>query len=111
MPTKPTTIGLPKMDQRLTNKQYDEMRRSNPATRLAAAIRSSSRWQRVRALHLQREPNCRHCKQEGKIKPAKQVDHIVPVQARPDLAFSPNNLQSLCIHHHAVKSAHERQQS
>lgn len=59
--------------------------------------------QRQRRLTL--EPVCRHCSALGKTTIAEEVDHIVP------LAFggtdTDDNVQSLCIPCHAVKSAGE----
>lgn len=59
--------------------------------------------QRQRRLTL--EPVCRHCAAMGKTTIAEEVDHIVP------LAFggtdTDDNVQSLCIPCHAVKSAGE----
>ncbi len=51
---------------------------------------------------------CEDCKRHGVTRAAEQVDHIVPLKDRPDLAFEPSNLQALCVPCHARKSAKER---
>ena len=39
---------------------------------------------------------------------AAEVDHIVPIERSPELAFDEANLQSLCQQHHSSKTARER---
>jgi 5-methylcytosine-specific restriction protein A len=51
---------------------------------------------------------CLECYKEGKIKQGYAIDHIVRIKdggSRTDYS----NLQNLCEHHHAVKSAYEAQ--
>lgn len=49
------------------------------------------------------------CYQVGVYTPATVVDHIVRVKSDPELAFSGDNLQSLCDHcHNSFKQAQER---
>lgn len=51
---------------------------------------------------------CIECYKDGKIKAGYAVDHIVRIKdggSRNDFS----NLQMLCEHHHAVKSAYEAQ--
>jgi len=51
------------------------------------------------------EPLCRHCKREGRITAAVDVDHIV---ARRDGGSDDHdNLQSLCKRHHSIKTRAE----
>ncbi len=68
---------------------------------MPSAFHSSIEWQRTRARQLRREPLCRMCMKTGIIKPAVEVDHIVPVskEQTPTLAI---NLQSLCKAHHVA---------
>ena len=59
------------------------------------------------AERLRIEPNCRTCRVEGRTTAATEVDHVVPISeggALLDLA----NTQSLCVDHHADKSAADR---
>ncbi len=48
------------------------------------------------------------CAEEGRVDPADEVDHRVPLKDRPDLAFARSNLQSICFAHHRERSARER---
>jgi 5-methylcytosine-specific restriction protein A len=59
-----------------------------------------SEWKIIRNKHLRHEPLCRFCKQEGRVTPANQVDHIVPCLDNPALQRDPLNLRSLCAYHH-----------
>ncbi|WP_320337738.1 HNH endonuclease [Staphylococcus pseudintermedius] len=50
---------------------------------------------------------CLHCKREEKLtinqQQSLEVDHILELSERPDLAYDPNNLQTLCKYHHNKK--------
>ena len=89
---------------------YDATQRKHGPRAVAKAIRSSARWQRVRALKLGKNPLCEDPNQlhRGRTILAKQVDHIISLQQDPAQAFAMDNLQSLCVHCHAMKSAAER---
>jgi 5-methylcytosine-specific restriction endonuclease McrA len=91
---------------------YDTgQRATTPALALATKLRSSARWQRVRRLVLQRNPLCAdpfgHHKEDGALVVAEEVDHIIGLDTRPDLAFDFENLQGICSPCHARKSACE----
>ena len=64
-------------------------------------------WKRCRKQFLENNPLCVECKKEGRPIEARVVDHIVP---RKDGGsdFSQTNLQSMCVKHHAIKSAKEK---
>lgn len=66
-----------------------------------------SRWRRERLAFLKQNPLCVHCEQEGTVKAAKEVDHIVPHKGDMVLFWDKNNWQSLCKRHHSVKTAKE----
>ena len=68
------------------------------------------RWRKCRNAFINANPLCAHCLKEGKTTPGKEVDHINP---RKPNTFNPsyydwNGLQTLCSHHHAIKSNGER---
>lgn len=66
--------------------------------RLFGAARSS-KWSKVRAEHLKREPACRVCGRRDDL----EVHHILPVHLRPDLELAESNLLTLCeapVNHH-----------
>ena len=59
-------------------------------------------WRRLRTMHLNREPMCRHCAQRGIVQAATMVDHIVPLNDGG--THAPDNLQSLCRACHNEKT-------
>jgi len=63
----------------------------------------TARWQKCRRMQLSRSPMCEACL----TKPAKHVDHIVPVSRGGDIWRS-SNWQSLCQDCHNAKTAAER---
>lgn len=83
MPWRPPTHdGLKGRAAR--NQRYDAER----AGTLAVQVRNSARWQKLRALLLNRQPLCADpfLLHPGRLVPATQVDHIAPIAQRPDLA-------------------------
>ena len=83
-------------------------RADTPEQREADRLRSTARWQKARAKVLKQDPMCRPCASIGRERAATQVDHLVPVVTRPDLAFVEANLQPICDACHRRKSAKER---
>src|SRR3546814_8972989 len=66
-------------------------------------------WQSLRIARLNAEPLCRLCSALGLTVPATVVDHIRPHRGDRNLAFDPDNLQSLCKPcHDRHKQAQER---
>ncbi len=63
------------------------------------------RWEKVRRMHLRREPLCRACRAEDRLQPAVEVDHIVPLGKGG--TGTTENLQSLCKSCHSKKTARE----
>ena len=67
-----------------------------------SALINTTRWQRLRAEKLHRDPLCERCKQRGIITAAEEVHHIIPVESGcmlPEmtrLAYDAANLMSLC---------------
>jgi 5-methylcytosine-specific restriction protein A len=71
----------------------------------AASRGYDRRWAKYRALYLTRNPWCVMCKQDGLIRAANTVDHIVPISGPSDPLFWPEtNHQSLCTSHHSYKT-------
>jgi 5-methylcytosine-specific restriction protein A len=64
-----------------------------------------SAWQKVRERILRANPLCVMCQSEGKLAPAVEVDHKVPIH----LGGSDDdvNLQGLCAPHHRSKLINE----
>ena len=64
----------------------------------------TKRWQAVRLQALRRDDwRCVQCGHRGRL----EVDHVVPVRTRPDLAFAVENLQTLCRTCHSRKTHRE----
>jgi len=66
----------------------------NPANRMFRCLRHS---------YLIRHPFCNQCK----VKPATELDHIVPHRGNPNLFWAQNNWQGLCIKCHGRKTLSE----
>lgn len=95
--------------RRFADRAYNRLHRAtDPALALAQKIRNSGRWKRVRAAYRLEHPMCELCRKAGRLEPARQVDHIVPLEIAPELAFEWTNLQALCTPCHALKSQEER---
>ena len=64
-------------------------------------------WIQFRKLILARDPYCAVCREQGIVKAACEVDHIIPHKLNHQLRFDPNNCQSICKECHGKKSARE----
>ncbi|HEL4191523.1 TPA: HNH endonuclease [Stenotrophomonas maltophilia] len=64
---------------------------------------NSTLWRRIRAVVLAREPLCRCCAEQGKVRAATEVDHI----DGDDANHADSNLQPLCRPCHSAKTARE----
>ncbi|HEL3259255.1 HNH endonuclease signature motif containing protein [Stenotrophomonas maltophilia] len=62
-----------------------------------------SLWRRIRAVVLAREPLCRCCAGQGRVRAATEVDHI----DGDDGNNADSNLQPLCRPCHSAKTARE----
>lgn len=62
-------------------------------------------WQRIRAWYIAEHPLCAVCAKEGRITPAQEVHHIVPL--RQGGTHDPDNLMSLCTACHSRITATE----
>lgn len=79
--------------------------RSAPAIDATLRQRGEA-WQVRRIAQLQSEPLCKHCADLGLVTLANQVDHVRPLWSGPGLDID-DNLQSLCVTCHAIKTARE----
>ena len=91
----------------LTDKQYcaeheqDHQHIYNKYLRDPATARWYGRaWKRIRARHLAAHPLCEQCKRDGRLTPAAEVHHILPLSEGG--SHDDSNLMSLC------KSCHSR---
>jgi 5-methylcytosine-specific restriction protein A len=65
-------------------------------------------WRKRRAAYLRVNPQCVECEKHGIIKPADVVDHIIPHGGDPELFWSSDNWQGLCVGCHNSKTNRER---
>ena len=69
-----------------------------------AKLYNTTRWRRLRAYYIKRNPLCCMCKDNNIIKEAYIVDHIREI-ADGGMMYDYNNLQSLCDPHHRSKTS------
>jgi len=72
------------------------------------AFYNNARWKALRELVLTSEPLCLCCKRYGVVRPAVDVDHIMPLSHSPTLSTNLSNLQALCHACHSRKTQHEK---
>src|SRR5512134_1608810 len=99
MPWKPDSISQRRrkaMGRAAYDADYERRRMADPALREAERIRNTARWRKVRKLKLRQDPLCQDCIEHDRVEPATQVHHLEPLVRRPDLAFTMENLRSLC---------------
>ena len=63
------------------------------------------KWRKFQSRYLFDNPICVRCKINGKIRAAKDADHIFPLSMYPSLKFVKSNLQALCRSCHSIKGA------
>lgn len=60
------------------------------------------RWRKLRRAKLSACPVCERCREEGRLRLAREVHHVVPVEyglnrrEKERLMFDPHNLRALC---------------
>lgn len=62
-------------------------------------------WKRIRRQYLWLHPLCKHCGDAGKMVPATQVHHIIPLAGGGTNSF--DNLMGLCHSCHSTVTARE----
>ncbi len=72
-----------------------------------ARLYDLSRWRRMRARHIRKNPLCVVCARKGFVVQATEVDHIIPHRGDERLMWDEANLQSLCEPHHSEKTTQE----
>jgi len=68
---------------------------------------NSRAWRKLRKWHIEREPHCRWCTEEGKVnyKDRVIIDHIIELKEDMSKALDSDNLMTLCLPHHNQKTA------
>jgi 5-methylcytosine-specific restriction protein A len=114
MPNKASKLCLWPRCGRLTSGAYceehtREKRKQQEANtdRSSKPLYNSARWKAMRLAQLSREPLCAECLKVGRLTAATIVDHIVPHKCNANLFFDSSNHQSLCKHHHDIKTLSE----
>ena len=67
-------------------------------------------WRKLRLMVLSAEPYCKSCQQNGIVRAATDIDHIIPHKGNESLRLNRSNLQPLCKECHGKKSADEGRQ-
>lgn len=86
-------------------------------SKLYTQLMNSKEWKRTRLAWLETHPLCARCAAQGYVVSAHCVHHLTPVESGHNeaecrrLAFSPANLQALCIRCHAEIHKAERSHS
>ena len=89
-----------------TQHQQDVARKYEQERGSAAQRGYDVRWRKARLVYLAKHPLCVHCLNDGRATVATVVDHIVPHKGNQMLFWDgENNWQSLCEHHHNLKTA------
>lgn len=70
----------------------------------------SSQWRKLSRRFLENNPICVQCYQEGVIRKADVVDHVVELRDDWSRRLDESNLQPLCYRHHNIKSRKVREQ-
>jgi len=79
---------------------------NRPVTRRTPAERGyDALWRKLREAHVADHPLCEDCLEEGVTNPEfLEVDHVIPIDVRPDLRLDPANLRSRSRKHHKLKA-------
>ena len=112
MPRKPkrpcSYPGCPELtSERYCSKHRKEIDNKYDKTSRPFKKLYNSRWRNLRKQFLKEHPLCEECKREGVVTAAEVVDHIIPHKGNEKLFWDESNWQSLCKHHHDVKTAKE----
>lgn len=66
---------------------------------------STKKWRTISKQFLLDNPWCVCCELQGKLTPAKHVDHILPRLIFPTREYTQSNFQALCVSCHTRKTA------
>lgn len=86
--------------QKLDRKHYNKYLRN---TKLRKQY--GNKWRKVRKRYVEEHPLCEMCEQQGKITPAEEVHHIVPISQGG--THDQENLMSLCKSCHSGVTAND----
>lgn len=96
-------VAMRKAKKTHTEKNMNHARNSS-----GGLIYNTARWKRLSRKQLTLEPFCAMCLKKGRHTTARVADHIIEIRDDPKLAYSIDNLQSLCHSCHNTKTADEK---
>lgn len=102
--------GCPEIVEKGYCNDHAASHRSESRSRsLRRKVENTARWKRLSKSVRRENPLCEDCLAEGKKAPelSTDVDHVIDVEVRPDLAFEKSNLRALCTSHHSKKTLRE----
>ena len=80
---------------KVENKNYNKYQRNPESNK-----RYGRAWKKIRDRYIKAHPLCEECQKDGRLTPAEEVHHIIPLSKGGSNEYS--NLMSLC------KSCHSR---
>ena len=80
-------------------------------SRLHDRFCKSAKYLLRRSTYMRNHPGCEICDRTGITMPSEELDHIIPLAERPDLAIVESNWQALCRSCHEEKTATESNQA
>lgn len=92
--------------QRQAWRTQNERRRGSAEGRASQSFYWSRAWRRARLVYLASHPLCVMHEGQGRVVPATEVDHIVPIAQGGD-PWSEANWQALCKSCHSAKTLRE----
>jgi len=115
MPIKPKSHAERLYEQNKGNRDYrkeNKERYQSPEDLKLRAIRTGSRWRKVRNLYIQQHPLCEdpfnYHKENNETTLAQEVHHVTPARIDTEQFYSFDNLQALCKRCHARRTNLER---
>lgn len=92
-----------KTNGQVRHKNYYDQRR------IERTVTYDEKWRKFSQDYRKKNPFCVECLKLGNHNIHNiQVDHIIPLEQRPDLKYDVDNLQSLCRSHHGKKTWAEK---
>jgi len=95
---------------RYCDEHKQETRKLSEDRRGTAAQRGyDADWKKLRDWYVRQHPLCEDCLEEGIVNGKSiEVDHVIPIDVKPELRLDANNLRSRCRRHHRLKTARDK---
>lgn len=96
-------------DKKYTHHYNTVTRNRSDEKRMQYNFYRTKQWSRLRQIVLERDHYlCAYCKVQGKLTPAKTVDHIIPIEFSPNDKANLANLAIICGSCHRLKTDWEQ---